>query len=150
MEVWGQTTHNNIGLIYIGGIILRKKKFPTPPIDATDPEFDWEYSGDIHAEQLRKELNLSHLSKEHADALTAVIKKYWCVFDKRGTFVPIRDYECVIDTGNAAPIPIKKILYGPRKIPIMRKSIAALAKVRQIRQIHNGQWLFKASPGTHL
>ncbi len=39
---------------------------------------------------------------------------------------------------------MKKILYGPPKILIMRKSIAALAKVGQIRQIHDGQWLFKA------
>ncbi len=76
--------------------------------------------------------------------MIAVIKEYWCVFDECGTFVPIRNHECVINTGNAAPIAIKKILYGPWEIPIMRKSIAALAKVGQIRQIHDGQWLFKA------
>ncbi len=66
------------------------------------------------------------------------------MFDEHGIFTPVRCYECVIDTGNAAPIAIKKILYGPREIPIMRKSIAALEKVGQIRQIHDGQWLFKA------
>jgi hypothetical protein len=127
-----------------GGVILQKKKFPTPSIDAVDPEFNWEYSDELHKEKLCNDLDLSHLSLEHAAALIAVIKEYWCVFDKHGTFVPIRNYECVIDTGNAAPIAIKKILYGPREIPIMHKSIAALAKVGQIRQIHDGQWLFKA------
>ena len=65
------------------------------------------------------------------------------MFDKRGIFTPVCYYECVIATGNAAPIAIKKILYGLREIPIMRKSIAAFKKVGQIRQIHDGQWLFK-------
>ena len=66
------------------------------------------------------------------------------MFDKRGIFTPVRYYKCVIDTSNAAPIAIKKILYGPREILIMQKSIATLEKVGQIRQIHDGQWLFKA------
>ena len=66
------------------------------------------------------------------------------MFDERGIFTPVWYYQCVIGTGNASPIAIKKILYGPREIPIMRKSIAALEKVGQIRQIHDGQWLFKA------
>jgi hypothetical protein len=77
-------------------------------------------------------------------ALLNVIKKYWCVFDKRGTFTPVCNYECIINTGTAAPIAIKKILYGPWEIPIMQQSIAALAKVGQIRQIHDSQRLFKA------
>jgi hypothetical protein len=66
------------------------------------------------------------------------------VFDNRGTFTPIRFYECVIDTGTAAPISIKKINYGTWETSIMRKCIAALAKVGQIVQIHDGHWLFKA------
>jgi len=49
----------------------------------------------------------------------------------------------VIDTGNAHPIAVKKIQYGPKKIPIMRKAISALKKVGHIRQIHDGRWLFK-------
>jgi hypothetical protein len=69
-----------------------------------------------------------------ADAaeVVALIKKYWSVFDKRGTFTPIVDYECVIDTGTTTPIAIKKINYGTREMPIMRKCIAALEKVGQI------------------
>jgi hypothetical protein len=47
-------------------------------------------------------------------------------------------------TKSATPIAIKKIRYGPREIPIMRKSIATLAKMGQIHQIHDGLWLFKA------
>ena len=67
------------------------------------------------------------------------------VFDERGNFTPVRNYQCVIDNGNSAPIAIKKINYGTRKTPIMRESIAALEKVGHIRQIHDGQWLFKAT-----
>jgi hypothetical protein len=66
------------------------------------------------------------------------------VFDEHGIFTPVHYYQCVIDTGNATPIAIKKIIYGPREIPIMRKSIAALEKVGQIPQINDCQWLFKA------
>jgi hypothetical protein len=66
------------------------------------------------------------------------------VFDDRGTFIPVRNYQCVIDTGSARPIAVKKTHYGPRETVIMRKSIAALEKVGQISQIHDGAWLFKA------
>jgi hypothetical protein len=53
-------------------------------------------------------------------------------------------YQCMIDTGNAKPITVEKIMYGPKEMVIMRKSIAALAKVGHIHQIHDSQWLFKA------
>ncbi len=43
------------------------------------------------------------------------------------------------------PIAVKKINYGTQETPIMRKSIAALEKVGHIKQIHDGQWLFKAT-----
>jgi hypothetical protein len=56
----------------------------------------------------------------------------------------VRSYECVIDTGNAKPIAVKKIMYSPKEMVIMCKSLAALAKVGHICQIHDGQLLFKA------
>jgi hypothetical protein len=127
-----------------GEVILQKKKFPTPPIDIVDPVLNWEYSDELHGDKLWADLDISHLSFEHTTALINVIKKYWCVFDKCGTFTSVCNYECIIDTGTAALIAIKKILYGPREIPIMQRSIAALTKVGQIRRIHDGQWLFKA------
>jgi hypothetical protein len=66
------------------------------------------------------------------------------VFDSKGIFVPVKNYECIIDTGNACPIAEKKIWYGERKTVIMRHCIAALAKVGHIEQITDGQWLLKA------
>ena len=74
----------------------------------------------------------------------ALIKKYWSVCSEKGLFVPVKDYECVIDTGSARPIAMKKIHYGPRETPIMEKSIAALEKLGHICQIYDGPWLFKA------
>jgi hypothetical protein len=73
-----------------------------------------------------------------------LVKKNWPVFDKNGIFVPVKHYECVIDTGNSLPIAVKKILYGPMETPIMRRAITALEKVDQIHQITDGCWLFKA------
>jgi hypothetical protein len=138
-EDYDQLLHN-----VDGGPILRKKKFPTLPINADDPTFNYTFSEELHGELLRSQLDLSHLLPEDAAALLVVIKEYWCVFDERGTFTPVRNYQCIIDTGTATPIAVKKIVYGPREIPIMRKCIAALEKVGHIRQIHDGRWLFKA------
>jgi hypothetical protein len=75
-----------------------------------------------------------------------LIQKYYSVFADKGQFVPVKDYSCMIDTGFAKPIAFKKIHYGPRErpTPIMEKCIASLAKLGHIRQIHNGEWLFKA------
>jgi hypothetical protein len=123
---------------------LRKKKSPTPPIDVDDPTFNYVFTKELHEEVLRSQLGLSHLLPEDANALLAVIKEYCCVFDERGTFTPVQNYQCIIDTGTAKPIAVKKILYGPQEIPIMQKSIAALKKVGHIRQIHDGRWLIKA------
>ena len=80
-----------------------------------------------------------------------MIWKYWAVFNDRGVFVPVRNYECVIDTGDCPGIAIKKIQYGAKEIPLMRKAVAGLEKVGHIRQIHDGRWLFKAvlAPKSH-
>jgi hypothetical protein len=64
-------------------------------------------------------LDLSHLEKALRDRIYALVAKYWSVFDERSVFVLVCNYEYVIDTGNAAPITIKKIYHGPKEIPIM-------------------------------
>jgi hypothetical protein len=66
------------------------------------------------------------------------------VFDEKGIFVPVKHYECVIDTRNSQSIAVKKVLYGEQETMIMHKCIAALTKVSHIRQITDGGWLFKA------
>jgi hypothetical protein len=127
-----------------GGVILRKKKHPQPSLDIINPTFNYQFNATLHAEKLKSELLLEHLSPADAASVVNLIKHYWTVFDNRGRFTPIQSYECAIDTGTAAPISIKMINYGTREMPIMQKCIAVLAKVGQIVQIHDGRWLFKA------
>ncbi len=72
------------------------------------------------------------------------MNKYWSVFSDKGMFIPIKDYECVIDAGSARPIAMKKINYDPCEVPIMDKAIASLAKLNHVCQVHDGPWPFKA------
>ena len=100
---------------------------------------------------MRQDVDLSHLDPDLQERIYSLIRKFWSVFDSKGVFIPVKNYERIIDTGNARPIAVKKILYGELKIVIMRRCISALAKVGHIVQITDNQWLFKAlqAPKTH-
>jgi hypothetical protein len=121
-----------------GGPVLRKLKHPPPPLGVVDPLFSFQYNESVHGAQLYLDLDLSHLDTDLQQMIYVLIIKYWPVFDDRGVFVPVKNYECVIDTGNAHPIAIKKIMYGPNELPILHKAVAALEKVGHICQIHDG------------
>jgi hypothetical protein len=128
-----------------GRPVLRRRKHPSRDLNDLDPRFNVQYNEELHGEQFRTEFTPSPLlSLEENAELEALIKEYWCVFDTVGLFIPVKDYECVIDTGNAAPIAVKSINYGPREAPIMREQISKLEKLGHISQIHDGRWLFKA------
>jgi hypothetical protein len=92
-----------------GGTILRKRKHPAPPLDDIDPRFFAVYNETAHGANLRKLLDLLHLNKSVQNHVYQLIQKYWSVFDDKGQFVPVKDYKCVIDTGTARPICVKKI-----------------------------------------
>jgi hypothetical protein len=126
-----------------GGPVLRKLRHPAPPLDEIDPSFNFIFDEALHGVRLRQLLDLSHLDAALQIRIYSLIIKYWSVFDDRGVWVPVKNYECVIDTGDAHPIAVKNIRYGPKEIPIMRNAIAALEKVGHIRQMHDGRWLFK-------
>ncbi len=121
-----------------GGPVLRRLKHPPPPLGVVDPLFSVQYDESIHGARLNKDLDLSHLDTDLQQTIYVLIIKYWPVFDNRGVFVPVKNYECVIDTGNAHPTAVKEIRYGPNKLPIMRKAVAALEKIGHIHQIHDG------------
>jgi hypothetical protein len=128
-----------------GGTVLRKCRHPAPALDDIDPKFNVQYDEAKHGERFAKEFKPSPwLSAEQNEKVANLLKKYWCVFDDTGLFIPVKDCECEIDTGDAPPIAVKKINYGPHETPIMRKCIAALEKLGHISQIHDGRWLFKA------
>ncbi len=101
-----------------GGTILRKLKHLPPPLDLVDPGFHFPFDEAIHGERLCVQLNLSHLDPSIQLKVTALVKNYWSVFDERGVWVPVWNYERVIDTGDAHPIAVKKIQYGPKELPI--------------------------------
>ena len=77
-------------------------------------------------EELNKELNLSHPPTNVQKLVRNLVIEYWSFFADRGLLVPLKDYECIINTGTAQPISVSKINYAPRKTPIMCKCIAAL------------------------
>ena len=127
-----------------GGNILRKRRHPAPPIDQVDDAFFDVYNESKHGEKLRSQLKIDHLQPEAQQQVIALVKKYWSVFSDKGLNVPVKDYECTIDTGSAAPVHAGKINYGPRETIIMRRCIASLEKLNHIVQIHDGRWLSKA------
>jgi hypothetical protein len=104
-----------------GGTVLRKLKHSPPDFDGPPgPLFLFQHNKVQHRLRTCKQLDLSHLDRSLRDRIYALIVKYWSVFDERGVFVPpVRNYKCIIDTGNAAPITVKNICYGPKEIPFM-------------------------------
>ena len=127
-----------------GWTVLRRQKNPAPRLDDIDPGFYVPFEEAKHEDTLWKELNISHLPADQQQALVKLVKHYWLVFDKKGLFVPIKDYECCIDTGAAKVIAVKKINYGPQETPIIQQCLVTLKKLGHIEQIDNGKWLFKA------
>ena len=128
-----------------GSDVVRKRVHPARDLDDIDPAYYVEYDEALHGKTFRENFRPSPLlTDEQNKQLVDLLKKYWCVFDEKGVFVPIRDYECDIDTGSAPPIAVKNIHYGPHETPIMRKCIAKLAEIGHISQVTDGRWLFKA------
>ena len=84
-----------------GGPILRKLKHPAPPLDVLNPSFHFPFDEALHGDRLREQLDLSHLDPSIQLKETDLIKEFWSVFDEHGVWVPVKNYECVIDTGNA-------------------------------------------------
>jgi hypothetical protein len=111
--------YNNLLHNIEGRPILQKLKHPPPPLDEVDPEFFSAYDESKHGEQLQQDLDLSHLDTQVQEKIYVLVKKYWSVFDEKDVYIPVKNYECVIDTGDSPPITVKKILYGPQEIPIM-------------------------------
>ncbi len=116
-----------------GGLILRKLKRPKPDLNAPpDHAYHLPFIPKKHEAQMHQDMDLLHLSPNLQEQVYGLIREYRSVFNSKGIFIPVKNYECVIDTGNARPIAVKKILYGERKTVIMRHCIVALAKVGHI------------------
>ena len=128
-----------------GRPILRKLWHPKPDLSAPmDPCYYSSFIPEKHKAIMKRDMDLSHLEPDLQEWIYHILRRHWSVFDEKGVFVPVKHYECVIDTGNSRPITVKKILYGERETVIMHKCIATLEKVGHIKQITDGGWLFKA------
>ncbi len=57
-----------------GGVILRKKKHPQPPLDVDNPTFNYKFDEALHAAKIKSELLLDHLSPANAAKVVALIK----------------------------------------------------------------------------
>ena len=125
------------------GKLIRKRVHDPPKLTDIDPDFGEEYDEAKHGDTLREELKISHLSESQQSELTALIKKYWRVFSKKGVTKPVKDYECEIDTGNAKPIRCRNPRFGPHETPIIEKAIAKLVELGHVEQIHEGEWMSK-------
>jgi hypothetical protein len=116
-----------------GGPILWKLCHPQPDLGApVDSSYYSPFVTEKHKALMHNDMDLSHLNPALQEQIYTIIHEYWSVFDEKGVFVPARNYECVIDTKSPRPITVKKILFGERKMVIMQKCIAALAKVGHI------------------
>ena len=81
---------------------------------------------------MRKDLDLSHRPFDVQEQVYSLIREFWSVFNGKGYTVPVKNYECIIDTGTARPIAVKNILYGENEAVIMRKCITKLHEVGRI------------------
>ena len=127
------------------GRLIRKRKHPAPSLSDIDPNFGVEYDESKHGDIIKADLlpKITHLTPEQQKIIVDVVKSKWRVFSKEGVVVPIKNYECEIDTGNAQPIACKKAVFGPREAPIIEAAIAKLVELDHVYQIQDGEWLAK-------
>jgi hypothetical protein len=59
------------------------------PLDMVDPTFHFPFDEYLHGKRLCTQLDLSHLHPLVQPKVTALVKKYWSIFNKRGVWVPV-------------------------------------------------------------
>jgi hypothetical protein len=126
LDNWGfsDQSHDHDVLLHNidGHTVLRKRKHPPRPINDA---FNVLYDEALHGDKFRKEFKPSlWLTADQNEQVAQLIKKYWCLFDDTGLFIPVKDYECEIDTSDSPPIAVKKINYGPYEMPIMQSNLS--------------------------
>ncbi len=85
-----------------GGPILPKLKHPQPNLNApVEPLYYPPFISAKHKAIMRKDIDLSYLDPALQETVYDINCHHWSVFDEKGIFVPVKHYECVIDTGNA-------------------------------------------------
>ena len=70
------------------GRVVRKRKFPAPPLDQIDPTFQCDFIEELHGPKLDAELDLSHLPVKIKSQVYNLFTQYWSVFADKGIFSP--------------------------------------------------------------
>ena len=86
---------------------------------------------------------MDHLTPDQGRRIRELLIKYYPVFADEGVVVPVKDYECVIDTGMNRPVSCRSVTYAPLETPLIKKDIAKLLRNKMIKQVFNGEWLSK-------
>ena len=86
----------------VGKVIQKTIKSALTDADI-DPIFaSRTFSPAKHQAQLDKHLKIGgHISSAVKQQIADLVKKYWCCFDDENVKIPIKGYQCVIDTGDA-------------------------------------------------
>jgi hypothetical protein len=96
-----------------GGPVLQKLRYPMANLDGLIyPRFHSPFIHEQHKDLMWKQIDLSHHDPNFQGQVYTLIRKYWLVFNEQKVFVPVKYYYCIIDTGMAQPIAVKKILYS--------------------------------------
>jgi hypothetical protein len=82
-----------------------------------------------------------HVPLPIRETLITLIKQFWWCFCTENVQIPIKGYQCIIDTGSAKPTVARNIRYGIHGIPIMNKATNSLLKLDQIVIDEDSSWL---------
>ena len=108
------------------------------------PAFQLKYDEKIHGKELSSRLKFHpDVNPEGKRRITQLIKEYWCCFCKANVPIPIRNYECHIDTGKSKPTVAKNLRFGIHERPIMQSAIDSLLEKSQIAPDTESEWLSK-------
>ncbi len=91
-----------------GGVILRKKKHPQPPLGVNNPMFNYEFDDSLHSDKIKSKLSIDHLLPANAAAVVALIKRYWAVFEENGEPSPLFGIRNVSLTQEPPPLLLLK------------------------------------------
>ena len=125
----------------IGKVVSKTSKIMRDGSDI-HPKFQLKYNEALHSNELNSRLKLDpNMDPRLKQRLLALIKKYFCVFAKENVHVPINDYQCHIDTGDAQPVVAKGIRFGMHETPIIQAAIDGLLQKNQVTPDTESQWL---------
>jgi hypothetical protein len=135
-------TYNHLLHNIDGRVILGKKHFDTLALNEDNAVINYEFSEAADGNWLKTKLDLSHLTPKSSSlwpsdvdvCLMIAVNLSWFVTSNASSTLEVQFR--LLWRKNI-------IRLEPQEITIMRKSIAALERMGQIHQIHNGQWLDK-------